>query len=378
MVKRAKLPTIFLILLLAIIIPVAFISGCTADNNTPNTNVANTPITNVAVKGMYPQYPQYYSPDIELHTSYISDTLEAGKTYVYKVQVKNVDNKSITIEPRLSANYPIIYPMATQGASGQASGASTTSNAQASTNAPATISTPIPINAPAVSSGSAVSSAMPMMPYGTNGQAFDNDAVNISAPSTIKAGEVVDTTITITVPENATGNYYSAIDMNVNKEENNPYNPQLSLSFTVQQPLVTPFVKSFSTTTDAPILIDISADTYNSDMGTRISPAIKDPAFIVGLTRNSNPVNLTLVKTVESGNVGSGIIYPKWVSATENTYQSYGVHYVQTCMVQGAIGDWKLSVLPKNTNNFGYSITIGSSDSSATNGDMTTKSSKLN
>jgi len=98
MVKRAKLLTIFFILLCSSIIPITFISGCMADNNTKNINAANTPITNAAVNGMN---PQYYSPDIELQTSYISDTLEAGKTYVYKVQVKNVDNKSITIEPRL-------------------------------------------------------------------------------------------------------------------------------------------------------------------------------------------------------------------------------------------------------------------------------------
>jgi hypothetical protein len=107
-------------------------------------------------------------------------------------------------------------------------------------------------------------------------------------------------------------------------------------------------------------------------MNTRSSPAIENPSFDVGLTCNSNPVNLTLVKTMDSGNVGSGITYPKWVSASGNTYQNYGDHYVQTYSAQGAIGDWQLSVLPKNTNNFGYSITIGSSNSSATNGDTTT------
>ena len=198
-----------------------------------------------------------------------------------------------------------------------------------------------------------------MMPYGTNGQAFDSSAINISAPSTIKAGEVVNMTITIVVPDNSTGNYYSAIDMNVNGVENNQYNPQLSLSFTVQQPLTVPYIKTFSATTDAPVMIDISADTYNSDMGTRISPVVEDPAFNVELTCNSNPVNLTLVKTVESGNIGSGIAYPIWISTTENAYQSTGEHYVETYKANGAIGDYKLSILPKNTNNFGYSITIG-------------------
>jgi hypothetical protein len=197
------------------------------------------------------------------------------------------------------------------------------------------------------------------MPYGTNGQAFDSSAINISAPPNIKAGEVVNMTITIDVPDNSTGNYYSSIDMNVNGVENDPYNPQLSLSFTVQKPLIVPYVKTFSTTTNAPVTIDISTDTYDSNMGTRISPKIEDPSFDVGLTRNSDPVNLTLVKIVESGNVGSGITYPTWVSTNGNAYQSYGEHYVETYKANGAVGDYKLSILPKNTNNFGYSVTIG-------------------
>jgi hypothetical protein len=55
MVKRTKLLTIFLILLCASIIPITFISGCMADNNTMNIKAANIPTTNAAVNGMYPQ-----------------------------------------------------------------------------------------------------------------------------------------------------------------------------------------------------------------------------------------------------------------------------------------------------------------------------------
>lgn len=171
----------------------------------------------------------------------------------------------------------------------------------------------------AVSSGAASSYAMPMIPSPNTGQAFGNDAVKISATSTIKAGEIINMTITVTVPDNSTGSYYSSIDMNVNNEENNPYNPQLSLSFMVQQPLTVPYVKTFSTETDAPVTIEVSANSYRSDMGTRISPKIGDPAFDLGLTYNGNPVALVLVKSVESGNVRAGNnIYPVWFSTTGN------------------------------------------------------------
>lgn len=337
MSKGIKKLSIFIILLCIVFIQIASVSGEETNNNTTISNGTIDVIN-----------PQSNSPDIEFQTSYISDSLEAGKTYQYKVQVKNVGNKDITIEPRFNANYPILYAMA---ATGQASDASITNATQESNNATETDSIPTPPTTPVTSSA--------MMSTNTNGQAFDNSAVNISAPSTIKVGEVVDMIITVTVPDDATGSYYTNIDMNVNDVENIQYNPQLSLSFTAQQPLTSPYVKTFSTTTDAPVMIDVSADTYNSDMGTRISPKIEDPSFCVKLTYNGNPVNLTLVKTIESGNVGTGNIYPTWVSTTGNSYQSYGVHYAETYKVQGAVGDYKLCILPKNTNNFGYSITIG-------------------
>ena len=42
-------------------------------------------------------------------------------------------------------------------------------------------------------------------------------------------------------------------------------------------------------------------------------------------------------------------------------YQNYGDHYVETYKVPGAIGDWELTILPKDTQTFGYSITVGDS-----------------
>jgi hypothetical protein len=94
-------------------------------------------------------------------------------------------------------------------------------------------------------------------------------------------------------------------------------------------------------------------------MGTRISPKIEDISFQLGLNCNGNPVDLSLVKTVDSGSVSIGNSYPSWSKVTNNNYQNYGEHYVETYKAKGAVGDYKLSILPKNTYNFGYSITIG-------------------
>ena len=71
---------------------------------------------------------------------------------------------------------------------------------------------------------------------------------------------------------------------------------------------------------------------------------------------------MTFVKSVESGSANIGSYYPIWAIENGNIYQNYGDHYVETYRSPGAIGDWKLTILPKNTNNFGYSITVGDSN----------------
>jgi hypothetical protein len=240
-------------------------------------------------------------PKIELQTTSLSDTLGVGKEYDYQIQMKNIAESDITIDPKLNNyNYNPGYS-----------------------------------------------------------QTFDNDAIEISAPSTIKAGEVANMTIRAHVPENATGYYNGNIDMNVDGKANDGTNPQINLYFNVWQQPKVPYVKTFCTTTNAPITIEVSTDNYDSSMGLRTSPKNEDPSFNLGLTHNSCHVNMTFVKSIESGNVGVGSAYPLWALENGNIYQNYGNHYVETYTVPGAKGQWELTIVPKNTANFGYSITVG-------------------
>ena len=173
-------------------------------------------------------------------------------------------------------------------------------------------------------------------------------------------------TIKVNVPENSTGAYDEYIDMNVEGKVNDGSTQHISLYFNVwQQPVVT-YVKTFSTKTNAPITIEVSTDNYDSALGLRISPKDKSPSFSLGLIHNSIPVNMTFVKSAESGSVNIGSNYPIWTMENGNIYQNYGSHYVETYKVPGAIGNWELTILQKNTNNLGYSITIGDSNSTIT------------
>jgi|SRR5664280_1013425 len=253
-------------------------------------------------------------PKIELQASYISDNVEAGKEYEYQMKIKNVAAEDITIDPKLS-NYNY---------------------------------------------------------YSGYAQAFGNDAIEIFAPSNIKAGEVANITMRIHVPENVTGSYNGYIDMNINGKVNDGSSPQISLSFSVWQPPVVPYVKTFNTTTNAPITIEVSTSKYDSAMGLRISPIQEKPSFELGLACNSSPVNMTLVKSIESASPSVGSFSPIWAIENGNIYQNSGESYVETYTVPGAIGDWELTILPKSTNNFGYSITKGTNNPAIT-GNVTTE-----
>jgi len=264
---------------------------------------------------MYPMYVNAMhlwvsvpvNPKLELQTSYVSDTVEPGQEYIYAIKIKNVAGKDVTIDPKVM-RYEVYD-------------------------------------------------------YSFDESAFSDDIIEISAPSTIKAGEIANMTIRAPVPENASGSYDAYIEMNADGKENDGSVPQISLSFTVDKQPKVPYVKTFNTTTSDPITIEVSAETSDQGASVRISPEKKEPGFEINLTCNSNPVNLSLVKTVDSSAVYSqGYIFPIWATETSSSYQSGSRKYTETYRAAGAIGTWELTILPKNTNNFDYSITVGESE----------------
>lgn len=237
---------------------------------------------------------------IELQTGSISDTVEAGKEYEYKVKIKNVAPKDITLDPTLE-NWGNVN---------------------------------------------------------TSG----NDAIVISAPSTIKAGEITNMTIKVHAPENATGTYNGRINMNVNGKANDWSAPSLDLYFNVRQQS-TPYAKTFYAANNGPIKIEVSANKNNQYSTLRTSPKDKGPSFELGLTHNSIPVNMTFVKSVENGVSNWYYSYPTWAG---DVYQNNDGHYEATYTAPGAIGDWELTILPKTMNSFEYTITIGDNNSVVT------------
>jgi hypothetical protein len=243
---------------------------------------------------------------IQLETQYISDAIEAGKEYEYRIKLKNVASKDVTIDPKIpeySNNYDPSY---------------------------------IP--------------------------AFGSDAIEISAPSTIKAGETANMTIKVKVPEKAIGRYSGTISMNVDGIVTPDYitNPQINLDLSIlKQPLV-PYVKTFEATNKKPITVEVNA--YTNENPWLISPKREKPSFELKMRHNNKSVKMTFVKSVESSSISiGGSPIPVWPMDDKSIYQNYGSNYIETYTVPGAAGDWDISILPKNTQSFGYSITVGNS-----------------
>lgn len=254
-------------------------------------------------------------PNVQIMKSYITDQLEAGKEYDYNIKLKNVADKAISIDPKMSdQNYMYYGP-------------------------------------------------------GTMDAAFTDEAITIIAPKVIPAGQTVEVKVHIKVPEDAKGNYNGAIDLGISDiSVRDEWADMVNLQFGVWKQPTEPFVKSFTVYEASPVTIEVSSNLLNGLLGYMgypgtTSSSAKSPSFAVDLNGPDNkPITLKKTKTLIKGGVslgGMGQMYPPWESESEGIYNEMGVQYVETFTANVAAGDSKLSILPRNTQGFEYTITIG-------------------
>jgi hypothetical protein len=291
-----------------------------------NTQVA---FTDDEIPSPYPQpSPNYVNafqlsldvwtpPVVQIQNQYINDQLEAGKEYHYIIKLKNTADKVIQIDPKMSNEDQMYY-------------------------------------------GS----------YGTPEPAFKDDAITIIAPKEIAAGQTEEVSIQVLVPADAKGNYQGAIDLGiVDPSIRDPYINLVRMDFGVWKQPTEPFVKTFTAKEAAPVTIEVSSNLLNSIYGymgytgAGITKSDNMPSFEVDLDGpDNNPVSLKMIKTVIKGGVslgGMGTMYPPWESESEGIYDNIGTQYTETYTADIPAGDMKLNILPRNTQGFEYTITIG-------------------
>jgi len=249
-------------------------------------------------------------PKIQIQRPYINGRVESGESYDYEIKLKNIADKDISINPEINDN-----------------------------------------NRMYVSSS-----------YGTMSSAFEDDAITITAPSVVKAGETAIVNVHLEVPDDSKGRYNGAIDLGIDDPSIREWEGQVQMNLEVWTQPTTPYEKRFTTRINAPVTIELNSQQYNYDkwMGTGTQDEVL--SFEGTLTGPSgDEVNMSLIKTTYSGSVNLGMSdFPPWEMDGDGIYQEIQTSYSETFTAPGAVGDWTLKVLPTNVERFSYSITIGS------------------
>ncbi|KKH45133.1 hypothetical protein EO93_14535 [Methanosarcina sp. 1.H.A.2.2] len=265
-------------------------------------------------------YPQYINvmhlyvdvwtpPKIQIQTPYLNDRVKAGDEYDYEIKLKSVADRDIAIDPKMSEDNQRYYG-----------------------------------------------------PYGTGGPAFDDDAITITGPSIVKAGETAVVKVHLEVPDDAKGRYNGAIDLNIDDPSIREWDGQVQMNFEVWTQPSEPYTKTFTTRTDGPITIEVSSNDHNYGMwmGAGSQNEKDEASFDLALEGESGDVELNLVKTTYSGTVSLGASdFPPWEMDGAGIYHGAIEVYTETYEAPGAIGEWKLDILPANTEQFNYLISIG-------------------
>lgn len=285
------------------------------------------------VAGYYPNFPGtmqlnlrvWVPPAVQILTPYVNDLIEAGETYTYEIKLRNTGDKDVAISPELTEGGDIIYYDS-------------------------------------------------VYPYGGMAYAFENDAITIEAPEKVEAGQTAIVKLTLKVPADAKGSYTGTLDLNIDDPGISEYEGKVSLNFRILPIPEEPYETTFKTMDNGTISIEISAYQYGYGLYAEGENRDLTPSFEVNLTDPSGKkVTPVLVSKKYSGSVSiiddtypqpylsdaSAKIAAGTETYTQGNYQGGTTTFVETYTVPGAAGDWTLSILPRNTENFDYSITTG-------------------
>jgi hypothetical protein len=286
---------------------------------------ANIAFTDEKIPTPYPEpFPNYvhsYSlsinlwapPTIQISNSYINDQLEAGKEYDHKIKLKNTGDKAVSLDPKMSQQNQM---------------------------------------------------------YGGPGMmepAFTDDAITLTSPKEIPAGGSIEVNIHTKVPPGVKGTYQGAIDLGIDDPSiRDEWADMINLAFGVWTQPTEPYVKTFNAQEAAPVTIEVSSNIFGNMYGffSGISNIKnkKDPSFAVTLTGSgNNAITLTKIKTIIKGGVSLGGMngFPPWESESEGIYQEMGTQIIETYKADVPAGDLKLGIIPQNTQQFEYTISMG-------------------
>ena len=251
-------------------------------------------------------------PVVQIQPRYIHDQVESNRTYEYTINLKNVGDEDIKIGPRIKQDRWNHHEM----------------------------------GAPA----------------------FKDDAITITAPPVVPAGETATVNVHLAVPLGAKGEYHSGIYLGIGDSSIDEWDQTVQMNFDVWTQPTKHYVKEFATGTAAPITIEIESNQYQYDMcggGSSGSGDDEMASFDVVL-RGPTGEEVILTKTAVtyhgSVHLGSSDCIPPWEVESSGMYNEGSTSYVERYTADGAIGAWELGILPQYVEEFEYTIMIGDSE----------------
>jgi hypothetical protein len=200
----------------------------------------------------------------------------------------------------------------------------------------------------------------------------------MESPENIKAGQTAVVKMTLAVPADAKGSYSGSLDLNIDDPGIQEYAGRVPLNFRILPVLKEPYETTFEARTDDPITLEVKAYQYgyglyttggNRDLTPSFNVILKDPS---GKEVTSALVNTKYIGSINIVDDTYPRPYPILYESSEvagnmetydqGTYQGGTTTFVETYTVPGTAGKWTLSILPKNTENFEYTVTVGASE----------------
>ena len=254
-------------------------------------------------------------PVMQIQPRYIHDWVESNREYDYTINLKNTGDKDIEIDPKLKQERWYRHEM--------------------------------------------------------GGQAFEDDAITITAPPIVPADGTATVNVHLAVPLGAKGEYYSGIDLGISDSSSGGWygdDEMVQLNFEVWTQPTTHYEKDFVVETAAPITIEIESNRHRYDMcggGSSGSGDAEEPTFDVML-KGSTGDEVTLTRTAVEYhgfvNLGGSDCVPPWEIDSSGMYDEGSTSYVERYTADGVVGTWKLCILPHYVEEFEYTVMIGDSE----------------
>jgi hypothetical protein len=254
-----------------------------------------------------------FPPAIHISSPYIYDQIEAGKEYRYTIEVKNTGTSTVSLNPKPSSEGYMMY-----GPSG------------------------------------------PLEPSMTE------SSIAVFGPSSIPPGSTGTVTVIVTVPASAAGSFNGYIDLGIDDLSLREGEGRIMMNFNIWKQPPEPYVKRFVMEKEEPIEIELVASStmFGGLMSADIlrQMPVREPSFDAALTGPEGAVEIRPVKKTITGSVSVGSDPILAGSFGAGTYQETNTRYRQIFAADGGPGIWQLSVMPRNSQSFEYTITLGGAD----------------